>query len=111
YSRRGESGFQLARPEGGIVGNAGLFTTARDLLRWEENFVNGRVGDRTLVAEMQKPLVATDWGDGSFYGFGLATGEYRGLRMIGHGGGDPGISSYVARFPDQGLAVALLGNV
>jgi hypothetical protein len=111
YSRHGESGFQLARPEGGIVGNAGLFTTARDLLRWEENFVNARVGDRTLVAEMQKPLVATDWGDGSFYGFGLATGEYRGLRMIGHGGGDPGISSYVARFPDQGLAVALLGNV
>src|SRR5262249_16138008 len=62
-------------------------------------------------AEMQKPMVATGWGDESFYGFGLAIGQYRGLRMIGHGGGDQGISTYVARFPDQGLAVAVLGNL
>src|SRR5262249_15692759 len=60
---------------------------------------------------MQKPLVATGWGDDSFYGFGLIIGQYRGLHMIGHGGGDPGISTYVARFPDQGLAVAVLGNL
>ena len=107
----GKSGFRLAKPEGGVVGNAGLYTTARDLLLWEQNFVDGRVGGPTLVAEMQKPAIATDWGDGSFYGFGLAIGEYRGLRMVGHGGGDAGISAYVARFPDQGLAVAVLGNL
>jgi hypothetical protein len=69
------------------------------------------VGGPTLVADMQKPAIGTDWGDGSFYGFGLAIGEYRGLRMVGHGGGDPGISAYVARFPDQGFAVAVLGNL
>jgi len=110
YSR-GKNGFKLARPEGGIVGNAGLFATARDLLRWEQNFADARVGSRTLLAEMQKPLVATGWGDDSFYGFGLIIGKYRGLRIIGHGGGDQGISTYVARFPDQGLAVAVLGNL
>jgi CubicO group peptidase (beta-lactamase class C family) len=107
----GKNGFRLARPEGGVVGNAGLYTTARDLLQWEQNFADARVGGRTLIAEMQEPATATDWGDGSFYGFGLAIGEYRGLRMVGHGGGDPGISAYVARFPDQGLAVAVLGNL
>ena len=110
YSRA-KSGFKLARPEGGIVGNAGLYATARDLLRWEENFADARVGSRALLAEMQKPKVATGWGDDSFYGFGLIIGEYRGLRMISHGGGDQGISTYVARFPERGLAIAVLGNL
>jgi CubicO group peptidase (beta-lactamase class C family) len=111
YSRA-KSGFKLARPEAGIVGNAGLYSTARDLLRWEQNFADARVGSRRLLAEMQKPLVATGWGDEmSSYGFGLIIGEYRGLRIIGHGGGDQGISTYVARFPDQGLAIVVLGNL
>ena len=96
---------------GRLVGTTALFTTARDLLLWEQNFAEPRVGKRALLAEMQKPAIATDWGDGSFYGFGLSIGEYRGLRMIGHGGGDPGYGAYVARFPDQGLAVAVLGNL
>ena len=110
YSRT-KTGFKLARPEGGIVGNAGLYATARDLLRWEQNFAEARVGSRALLAEMQKPLVATAWGDESFYGFGLIIGQYRGLQVIGHGGGDQGISTYVARYPDQGFAVTVLGNV
>lgn len=109
YSR-GKDGFRLARPEGGIVGNAGLFTTAADLMKWEQNFADARVGTPVLLAEMQKPVVATEWGDGSFYGFGLLIGEHRGLRTVGHGGGDPGISTYVLRYPDQGLAVTVLGN-
>jgi len=110
YSRW-ESSFRLARPEGGIVGNAGLYTTPRDLLLWEQNFADARVDDRTLLAEMQKPAVATDWGDRSFYGFGVAIGDYKGLRMVGHGGGDAGISAYVTRFPAQGLTIAILGNI
>lgn len=96
---------------GRLVGTTALFTTAPDLLLWEQNFAQPRVGKPALLAEMQKPAIATDWGDGSFYGFGLSIAEYRGLRIIGHGGGDPGYSAYVARFPDQGLAVAVLGNL
>ncbi len=110
YSR-GKDGFRLARPEGGIVGNAGLFTTASDLMKWEQNFADAKVGTPALLAEMQQPVVATEWGDGSFYGFGLLIGEHRGLRTVGHGGGDPGISTYVLRYPDQGLAVTVLGNM
>lgn len=109
YSR-GKDGFRLARPEGGIVGNAGLFTTASDLMKWEQNFAGARVGTTALLAQMQKPVMATEWGDGSYYGFGLLIGEHRGLRTVGHGGGDPGISTYVLRYPDQGLDVTVLGN-
>jgi len=94
-----------------IVGNTGLFTTARDLLLWEKNFTDVRVGAPALIAKMQTPVVPSGWPDGSSYGFGLEIGRYRGLRMIGHGGGDPGYGACDMRFPDQGLAVAVLGNM
>jgi hypothetical protein len=91
-----------------IVGNTGLFTTARDLLLWEQNFADAHVGGAELVTAMQTPAVLR-FGT-NFYGFGLNIGLYRGLRRIWHGGGDPGYGANVARYPDQGLAIAVLCN-
>lgn len=110
YHRDG-SGLHLAFENGGIVGNAGLQTTVGDLLLWEQNFAEVRVGDRALVTAMQTPAIPTGWSETSSYGFGLEIAKYRGLRTIGHGGGDRGIASYVVRYPEQGFAVALLCNL
>lgn len=96
---------------GGILGNAGLFTTARDLLLWEQNFADARVGTPALLSAMQTPVIPTGWPDNSSYGLGLEIGPYRGLRTVGHAGGDPGYVAYVVRYPDQGFSVALLCNV
>jgi CubicO group peptidase (beta-lactamase class C family) len=110
YHRDG-SGWHLASENGGIVGNAGLQTTVGDLLRWEQNFAEVRVGDRALITAMQTPAIPTGWSETSSYGFGLEIAKYRGLRTIGHGGGDRGITSHVVRYPEQGFAVAVLCNV
>jgi CubicO group peptidase (beta-lactamase class C family) len=96
---------------GGILGNAGLFTTARDLLLWEQNFADSRVGSPALLTAMQTPAIPTGWSEGSAYGFGLEIAQYRGLRTIGHSGGDPGYVAYVVRYPDQRFAVALMCNL
>lgn len=93
----------------GAGGPTGLYTTVRDLLTWEQNFAEVRVGDPALVTAMQTPNVLTN-GYASDYGFGLFVRPYRGLRTVGHAGGDPGYSAYVERYPDQGLAVAVLCN-
>src|SRR5260370_35142801 len=90
-----------------IVGNTGLFTTARDLLLWEQNFADARVGDKALVAAMQTPVIPTGWWDGSSYGYGLELAEYRGLRTVGHGGGDPGYAAYAVRYPAMLYGMAL----
>ncbi|MPY89740.1 MAG: serine hydrolase [Luteitalea sp.] len=95
---------------GHLIGTTGLFTTVRDLLRWQENFTDVRVGDRAFLTEMQRPTVLRS-GETSQYGFGLEIGQDRGLRTIGHGGGDPGYAAYVIRYPDRGLAVAVLCNL
>ena len=109
----GVGGWHLAvrADPGGLVGNTGLFTTARDLLLWEQNFGDARVGTPAVLAAMQAPDIATGWPDGSSYGFGLEMAQYRGLRTVGHGGGDPGYSAYVVRYPDRGFAVAVLCNL
>jgi CubicO group peptidase (beta-lactamase class C family) len=110
YHRVGDA-FRLAPryDPGGLVGNAGLFTTERDLLRWEQNFADARVGDPKLLAAMQTPATLTT-GEKAPYGFGLFIGERHGLRTISHGGGDQGVSAWVVRYPDRGLAIALLCN-
>ncbi|HXN23464.1 MAG TPA: serine hydrolase domain-containing protein, partial [Candidatus Dormibacteraeota bacterium] len=84
---RDAGGLHLASDNGRIVGNAGLQTTVGDLLLWEQNFAEVRVGDRALVTAMQTPAIPTGWSDGSSYGYGLEIAKYRGLRTVGHGGG------------------------
>jgi CubicO group peptidase (beta-lactamase class C family) len=94
-----------------LVGNAGLFTTVGDMLRWEQNLEGGPVGDRALRAEMQKRAIETGWSETSGYGWGVEIARHRGLRTIGHSGGDEGRRAYVVRYPDRGLAIALLCNL
>ena len=112
YSRAG-NGFRVAlrSQTDTVVGNAGVFSTVGDLLRWEQNLADVRVGDPKLVAEMQTPFVATGWSEASEYGFGVEIGRHRGLRTIGHAGGDEGRRAYVVRYPERALAIAVLCNL
>ncbi|MBV9742969.1 MAG: beta-lactamase family protein [Acidobacteriia bacterium] len=98
-----------ANAEAVVVGNSGLYTTPHDLLLWENNFDNPRVGTPELLAEMQKPAVLNN-GKPTQYGFGLFLMNYRGQRTVEHSGGGSGISSNLVRYPDQKLAIALQCN-
>jgi len=108
YTRTIDS-WRLAKEDGGIVGNAGMYSTVGDLLRWSQNFIDVRVGSPALVAAMQTPALLKD-GTATGGGMGLALGEYRGVRMVETAGGDHGIATEVMLYPDQRLAVAVLCN-
>jgi CubicO group peptidase (beta-lactamase class C family) len=109
---RDAAGLQVAphADQGRLVGTTGVFTTTQDVLRWQQNLADVRVGDPALLAAMQTSTVLTGGGT-SPYGFGLEIGEHGALRTISHGGGDPGYAAYVIRYPDRGLAVAVLCNL
>jgi hypothetical protein len=92
------------------VGATSLFTTAEDLARWVANLAAPRVGDDQTIARMCAPGKLND-GEVLDYACGLIVDEYRGLRRVGHSGGDAGYRSYVGRFPDQDLGVIVLSNL
>ena len=106
--------FLLARDRGvdtsAIVGNAGLFTTVADLLRFAQNFGDARVGRRDHLVAMQTAVSLGENGP-SPYGLGLEVGDDRGLKTVGHGGGDRGIAAYLIRYPSHDLSVAVLCNL
>jgi CubicO group peptidase (beta-lactamase class C family) len=101
--------WRVSIPVFDTYGATSLFTTVGDLLRWEQNFTDGRVGGMPVLARMQQPFVLAN-GDTTGYGLGLAVSRRRGVRQIGHGGADAGYRADVERYPDQGLAVAVLCN-
>lgn len=102
----GYEGFALSYS---TVGPTSLFTTADDLVLWANNFDTARVGGKKLLAEMQQSAVLNN-GKETGYGGGVWVGKYRGLRKIDHNGVDAGFRTYLARFPDQHLAIVILGN-
>lgn len=93
-----------------LVGSGGLHTSVDDLLLWDRNFYEDRLGRGTLLAELHRRGVLTS-GDTMDYASGLSVGEYRGLPTVSHGGGAQGYRTELLRFPDQGFSVICLCNL
>jgi hypothetical protein len=87
-----------------------MYSTVGDLLIWEENFEKPRVGTKEMFDAMLKPTVLKGGNVAASHGLGSGISQYRGLTAIESSGGDQGIASKVARFPDQHFAVAVLCN-
>ena len=92
------------------AGATSLFTTADDLARWLDNFRHETVGGPGVMATMKQRGILNS-GDTIPYAHGLSTGEYRGLRTIGHGGADAGFRTQVYWFPEVETGVVVLTNV
>jgi CubicO group peptidase (beta-lactamase class C family) len=92
-----------------VVGNGGLLTTVDDLLKWNANLDNPRVGGAEWAKRLQTPARLND-GTEVGYAHGLYVQTFRGVREISHGGTTAGYLTYLARFPDQRLSVAVLCN-
>src|SRR5262245_27642833 len=102
-------GFHTLMPFENVYGNGGLLTTVVDLLKWNENFVDPKVGDVSFVVQQQQPGKFND-GRSLDYAFGLFVGSYKGLREIYHSGTTAGYNAFLSRYPDQHVSVAVLCN-
>lgn len=109
YRKDGELRQAIAQSDPPI-GNSGLLSTARELLRWLQNFSDARVGGVEVLSQMQTPFVIAGGHKGPF-GLGLEVGEDHGRKTIGHGGGGGGWGTHAVRYPDHGLNVAVLCNL
>jgi CubicO group peptidase (beta-lactamase class C family) len=101
--------FRLDMPFESVVGNGGLLTTVGDLLRWTENLETGAVGGPRFLAEMHRQARLTS-GRQIEYAGGLFVTRWRGLPEVSHSGSTGGYRAFLARYPQQKVAVAVLCN-
>lgn len=112
YAPRGD-GLRVSIPLYDTYGATSLFTTTGDLLRWMAALDAARRDAQhplaAVIRDAETSGVLTD-GTAIEYGYGLTIRTWRQVRAIGHGGADAGYRAYVERYPDFGVAVAVLCN-
>ena len=87
--------------KGGPAG--GGFSTVRDL----HQFAYAMLTNQLVSAEMQDQMW-TDHSDAYGFGFGIEEGD--GGKVVGHGGGFPGLNGDLDIFVESGYIVAVLSN-
>lgn len=91
------------------VGDGGLMSSVDDLLLWDRNFYNNKLGKGTLLKELQTRGVLNN-GKQIDYALGLDISSYRGLPIVEHGGALFGYRTELLRFPEQNFSVITLCN-
>jgi CubicO group peptidase (beta-lactamase class C family) len=92
------------------VGGSGLYTSVEDLLLWDQNFYNNKLGGGPGLITEELSTDTLNNGKTTGYGFGLVIGDYKGLKMIHHGGDAGGFESQIDRFPEQNFSIISLCN-
>lgn len=110
------------------IGPAGsINSNVADMAQWVRmQLNNGKFGDKQIVSaanikEMQAPhtiiplegLYTTLYSEAHFfsYGMGWFLSDYRGRKMVEHGGAIDGMRAAVAMIPEEKMGVIVLGNL
>jgi CubicO group peptidase (beta-lactamase class C family) len=109
YRPVASNSFENAFVNGSVVGGGGIYSTVADLAKWVNNFDHGQVGGPGVLKQIHERGLLNN-GHTNRYAFGLFIDEYRGTKMVEHGGGYAGYTSDIIRFPDRKVAVVLLAN-
>mgnify|MGYP000452720224 CR=1 FL=1 len=89
-------------------GNGGLLTTVGDLVKWQAALDSGFFGP-DFTAAMEQPGTLKN-GTRIAYALALVNLDHHGVREVSHSGSTGGYRAWMARYPDQKLAVSLLCN-
>ena len=81
-----------------------LYSTTRDLLKWEQALFSGKVVSKASLDRMITPFK-------NDYGLGITSALVQGRRVIAHGGGIDGFNTQLAYYPDSRTVVTVLSNV
>jgi len=109
YSQKGDE-FHADMPFEDTYGHAGLLTTVGDLLKWNEHLAAPDAADSVLVETQQRNYQLNN-GRPTDYGYGVFIHKFKGAAEISHTGSTAGYSSFLARYPGQGLSIVMLCNV
>jgi hypothetical protein len=110
YSPVRNGAWQQDMPFTMVYGNGGLLSSIPDMLKWNDALTAGTAPlTSDVVKQLETPRPLTD-GSKSNYALGLTVDTYRGVREVSHGGATAGYRTFLARWPDQDLSVAVWCN-
>lgn len=109
YLRQGNGPWMLNMPIMNVYGNGGMLTTVGDWLKWNA-MLDAKTWNANLVDELETQGVLND-GRKISYALGVVVETAKdGNKDITHGGSTAGYQTFLARFPDKKLSVAVLCN-
>ncbi|MHA2471752.1 MAG: serine hydrolase domain-containing protein [Promethearchaeota archaeon] len=89
-----------------------IYSSVEDLFLWDLNYHNNTLGKggQDLIITMQTSAKLNN-GEEVSYAFGLAIGNYKGQKIILHGGGVGGYGAIYVSFPKHKFSVIILANL
>jgi CubicO group peptidase (beta-lactamase class C family) len=107
YQKDG-SGWKQYMRLGNERGGGGVISTAGDLLIWNDALTKGRLG-KFVTQKLEEPAMLSNRRKLT-YARGLAVDSIPGGRLVSHSGGAAGYSTWVGRFTDHDLSIAVTCN-
>jgi CubicO group peptidase (beta-lactamase class C family) len=104
-----KNGFRIDMTSLDHVGDGGVFTTVEDLYLWDQNFYYNKLPKGLLELIHTKGILNN--GKELDYAFGLGITDYKGLKMVSHGGAFVGYRAEMIRFPEERFSVICLANL
>lgn len=104
-----DSNFETDMPNEYVYGNGGLLTTTEDLLKWTNYFLQGRLGNPSLLP---KQIHTDPLNNGTMnnYAAGLFISRVAGWASINHNGATAAYRSSLETLPELKLSIAVLSN-
>jgi len=101
--------YQINMPNESVYGPGGLLTTAEDLLKWADFYLNNSLGNPGLL-DKQLAIDPLTNGAETDYAAGLFVDKVNGLTEISHTGETASYVGIVENFPAIKLSIAWLSN-
>jgi len=105
----GGGGFKINLSNWDETGDGNVYTTVRDLYLWDQAFYTGTLGKD--LTDMLQTTGVLNSGKAIDYAWGLVMRDYKGLKLVEHGGAWVGFRAVIVRFPEQKLSVIILANL
>jgi CubicO group peptidase (beta-lactamase class C family) len=86
------------------LGDGGVWSTARDLLRWNGSLLRDELG----ISELVHTDGRLEDGTPLDYAWGVGVRRHAGHRLYRHGGAWPGVTAQLVRIPDKAAGLVVL---
>jgi CubicO group peptidase (beta-lactamase class C family) len=110
YSPKPDGKFEEDPTNFRVKGHGSLVTTLGDLLLWDQNSYDSRIGSIGFLDLISTRGILNS-GEEANYAFGIVRGQYKGIENTRHAGEWAGIRADMIRFPNQRFTAVCMANL